>query len=76
MKSDLPVGAQIFLALNLDKASFLRKCAATIVARYVMEFHKYGYNPGYETFNKMCKRFRLGDFVMALQIHYPPSYKN
>jgi hypothetical protein len=71
MTLKLSVGAEIFLALELDKASKLRQRAATLVSRYVMEFHNYGWNPGYEQFAKVCRRFHLGDFAMALQVHYP-----
>jgi len=70
--NDLPIGAQIYLALGLDKSSRLRRRAATLVARYVKEFHLYGWNPGYDHFVKVCRRFKLGDFAQALQAHYPP----
>lgn len=69
----LPVAAQIYLALGLDHAPLIRQLAATIVARYVMEFHRYGYNPGCESMRRICLRFRLGDFAMALQVHFPPK---
>ncbi len=69
----MPMGAQIFLALELDKASKLRQRAATLVARYVNEFHLYGWNPGYTQFVKVCRRFKLGDFAEALQVYFPPK---
>lgn len=63
---------QIFLALNLDKATALRKIAASVACRYWMEMHRYGEIPeNCQQLNRLMKRFRLGDFITAISVHYP-----
>lgn len=72
MKLELTKSAQIYLALNLDKASALRQIAATVVTRYWMELHHYGeVKDTCDEITRICKRFKLGDYVCALSVHYP-----
>ena len=71
-QANLPIAAEIYLALDLHKAPKIRQYAATLVTRYIMELNRYGYNPGYESMIKLCNRFRLGDYREALQVHFPP----
>lgn len=63
---------EIYLALGLDKAPALRKMAASVACRYWMEMHRYGEIPNNcRALNRIMKRFRLGDFICALSVHYP-----
>jgi hypothetical protein len=72
MKSNMNVGAEIFLALGLDHAPAIRKIAATVVFRYLMELHRYGYvDDTQKQIIRICRRFGLGDFIMACAVHYP-----
>lgn len=75
MSTELPVGAEIFLALGLDKAPAIRKIAATVTFRYLMELHRYGYVADTQReIERICRRFRLGDFIAACSVHYPCRY--
>lgn len=72
MKNDMPVAAQIFLAVGLDKAPAIRRIAATVASRYWMEMHRYGeIADNCRQLDRLMKRFRLGDFIVALSVHYP-----
>lgn len=66
------VAAKIFLALNLDKASSLRKISATVAFRYLIEMHRYGFiSINQQQIERICKRFKIGDFIAACAVHYP-----
>lgn len=65
---------EIFFALGMDKTNKLRKAAAYVVGRYVYEFNTFGCcseGGSYASFKRICKRFKLGDWAMALMAHYP-----
>ncbi len=63
---------KIFLALELDKASVLRRIAASVACRYWMEMHRHGeFKANCLALDRLMKRFRLGDFICALSVHYP-----
>lgn len=63
---------EIFFALGLDKTGALRKIAAAVAFRYWMEMHRYGeFSNNVSALNKIVKRFRLGDWIMAVSAHYP-----
>ena len=64
--------AQIYLALDLDKAPALRRIAACVAARYWLEMHRHGeFKANCDALDRLIKRFRLGDFICALSAHYP-----
>ncbi len=77
MNDKLSVACQIYLALELDKVPIIRQLAATVVTRYIMEFHRYGVytdKSEWKDFYKIRSRFKLNDYVEALKVHYPPKY--
>ena len=64
--------AQIYLALNLDKAPLLRRLAACLACIYWLEMHRYGeFSANVQSLNRLIKRFRLGDLVCAMAANYP-----
>lgn len=64
--------AEIFLAMNLDKASTIRRIAAHVACDYWMQMHQHGFFQPYEhALQRICRRFKLGDFILALSAHYP-----
>ena len=66
------IETQIFLALGLDKASTIRKIAATVAYRYWMEMHRNGwFKANQDSLTRIIVRFRLGDWICALSAHYP-----
>ena len=66
------IETQIYLALGLDKASALRKIAATVAYRYWMEMHRYGsFKANEDDLGRLIKRFHLGDWICAISAHYP-----
>ncbi len=68
----LPVGAEIYLALGVDRSPAIRRIAATVAFRYLMELHRYGYvEDTQRQIIRICRRFRLGDFIAACAVHYP-----
>lgn len=63
---------EIYLALGLDKRPAIVRIAACILARYVLEMHRYGeFEVACRQINRLSKRFRLGDFACALFANYP-----
>lgn len=63
---------KIYLALNLDKAPAMRRIAASVAAKYWLEMHRYGEIPNNcKELNRICKRFRVGDYICAIAPHYP-----
>lgn len=68
----LSVAAEIFLALGIDKWPKLRRMAANVACDYWMEMHRWGEcQPNIEAMERICKRFRVGDYICALSVHYP-----
>ncbi len=66
------VAAKIFLAMDLDKAPAIRKAAACVAFDYLMELHRYGYvDDTQKQIERICRRFRVGDFIAACSVHYP-----
>lgn len=64
--------AKIYVAMNLDKAPWIRMKAAAIVAVLMIELNRDGYcEPSIQLISRLSRRFRLGDFVTALSAHYP-----
>ena len=66
------VETKIFLALKLDEAPALRKIAATVAYNYWMEMHRYGaFQANIIALERIVKRFKLGDWIVAISAHYP-----
>jgi hypothetical protein len=72
MNDKLPIYTEIALALNVHKWPRLRQVACTVATRQIFELHKYGRFPaGMKLLDKLCKRWKLGDYACAMQAHYP-----
>lgn len=64
--------AEIYLALGIDKSPAIRRIAACVAFRYWMEMHRYGeFQANIHQLERLMKRFRLGDFILAVSAHYP-----
>jgi len=72
MQNELSIGAKIFFALGADKWPKLRQIALSVAARQIMELHQYGrFKAGINTLDRLSARWKLGNFVCAMQAHYP-----
>ena len=63
---------EIYLTLGLDKAPIIRRIAACVAANYWLEMHRYGeITANIKSMERICRRFRVGDYICALAPHYP-----
>lgn len=73
--ANLPMTAKVAIEMGLDRVGSVKAVAVSLAARFVIEFHRHGFNePGWLTLQKISRRFRLGDYCTALLAHYPPRF--
>lgn len=65
-----PELAEIAFALGFHRWPLLRRIALTIATRQMWELHENGhFEAGAKYLNKICRRFRLGDYREACRQH-------
>lgn len=69
--NELSISAKIAFALGAHKWPHLRQIALSIAAKQIMELHQYGrFKAGMDLLDRVSKRWKLGNFVSAMQAHY------
>jgi hypothetical protein len=72
MTNEPSIPATIAFALGARNWSHLRQIALSIATKQIMELHQYGrFSAGMELLNRVSKRWKLGNYVCAMQAHYP-----
>ena len=62
--------AEIAFALGYSKWPLLRRVALSVATRQMWELHEHGnFQRGTEYLNKLCCRFKLGDYREAARQH-------